>query len=80
MFMIYFAVFVSRYNYNMIEQSFVERRPERGAKFLRTLNIKCVSAALKQHGLGVVGAAVNVSYKLLAKVRSLSSLVGLIMF
>ena len=63
------AAFASRYNDNMIEQSFVERRPERGAKFLCTLNVKCVSASLKQHGLGVVSSAVNVSYKLLAKVR-----------
>mmetsp|Transcript_26731 Transcript_26731/g.55214 ORF Transcript_26731/g.55214 Transcript_26731/m.55214 type:complete len:1342 (+) Transcript_26731:142-4167(+) len=59
--------FVSRFNYNMIEQSFVERMPKYGEKYLRTLNVKCTSAALKQHGLGVVASSVNVSYKILAK-------------
>ncbi|KAL7551063.1 hypothetical protein ACHAWF_014264 [Thalassiosira exigua] len=59
--------FISKYNFNLIEQSFVERRPERGAKHLCTLDIKCVAASLKQHGVGVVSSAVNVCYKLLAK-------------
>mmetsp|Transcript_20449 Transcript_20449/g.44383 ORF Transcript_20449/g.44383 Transcript_20449/m.44383 type:complete len:1312 (+) Transcript_20449:63-3998(+) len=59
--------FISQYNYNLIEQSFVERRPERGAKFLNTMNIKTISASLRQHGLGVVNSAVNVCYKLLAR-------------
>eukprot|EP00584_Thalassiosira_punctigera_P026636 CAMPEP_0172578504 /NCGR_PEP_ID=MMETSP1067-20121228/138769_1 /TAXON_ID=265564 ORGANISM="Thalassiosira punctigera, Strain Tpunct2005C2" /NCGR_SAMPLE_ID=MMETSP1067 /ASSEMBLY_ACC=CAM_ASM_000444 /LENGTH=1253 /DNA_ID=CAMNT_0013371201 /DNA_START=412 /DNA_END=4173 /DNA_ORIENTATION=- len=59
--------FIAQYNYNLIEQSFVERRPERGAKYLNTMNIKCISASFKQHGLGVVSSAVNVCYKLLAR-------------
>jgi len=59
--------FIAQYNYNLIEQSFVERRPERGAKYLNTMNIKCLSASFKQHGLGVVSSAVNVCYKLLAR-------------
>lgn len=63
--------FIARYNYNLIEQSFVERRPERGAKCLSTINIKCISASFKQHGIGVVSSAVNACYKLLAKVRRL---------
>ena len=63
-------LFIALNNYNLIEQSFVERKPEPGTKSLSTMNIKCISASLKQHGFGVVGSAVNVCYKLLSKVRS----------
>ncbi|EED91652.1 hypothetical protein THAPSDRAFT_262956, partial [Thalassiosira pseudonana CCMP1335] len=59
--------FVSKYNYNMIDQSFVECRPVLGAKFLFTFNTKCVSASMKQHGNGIVGSAINASYNLLGK-------------
>lgn len=59
--------FVALHNYNLIEQSFVERKPEPGTKYLSTMNIKCISASLKQHGFGVVSSAVDVCYKLLSK-------------
>jgi WASH complex subunit 7 len=75
-----FAAFVSRYNYNMIEQSFMERRPERGAKLLNTMNITTISASLRQHGLGIVSTAVNICYKLLAKVRRIQQLFSLKIF
>mmetsp|Transcript_21613 Transcript_21613/g.52202 ORF Transcript_21613/g.52202 Transcript_21613/m.52202 type:complete len:1326 (+) Transcript_21613:117-4094(+) len=60
-------VYISKYNYNLIEQSFVERKPERGAKWLNSLNIDTISASFRQHGLGMVSSAVNTCYKLLAR-------------
>jgi len=50
----------------LIEQSFIERRPAKGAKHLNTMNIKTVTACLRQHGLGVVSSAISVCYKLLS--------------
>ena len=58
--------FISQYNYNLIEQSFIERKPKPGAKTLSMMNIETVAASLRQHGLGVVSSAVNLCYKLLA--------------
>jgi hypothetical protein len=64
------AAFTSQYNYSLIGQSFVERKLERGARHLSTMNIACVAASFKQHGLGVVSPpAVNACYQLLAEVR-----------
>ena len=51
----------------MIEQSFIERRPDPGAKYLNTMNINTISSSFRQHGLGVVNSSVNVCYQLLAK-------------
>jgi len=59
--------FVSSYNYNMIEQNFVQRKAERGAKSLRTLSVKSVASSLKQHGLGVVSLTIDVCSKLLSR-------------
>lgn len=60
----------------MIDQSFVECRPVLGAKFLYTFNTKCVSASMKQHGIGIVGSAINASYNLLGKVGLILSPIG----
>mmetsp|Transcript_22201 Transcript_22201/g.36299 ORF Transcript_22201/g.36299 Transcript_22201/m.36299 type:complete len:1318 (-) Transcript_22201:84-4037(-) len=59
--------FVSSYNYNMIEQNFVQRKAERGVKSLRTLGVKSVASSLKQHGLGVVSLTIDVCSVLLSQ-------------
>ena len=61
------SAFISRYNYNLIEQSFIERRPDPGAMYLNTMNINTIASSFRQHGLGVVSSSVNVCYKLLAE-------------
>jgi hypothetical protein len=53
----------------MIEQTFVERKPERGAKFLATFGVECILASIAQHGLGIVKSAIDVASKMLADVR-----------
>lgn len=58
--------FVSSYNYNMIEQSFVQRRAKRGAKSLHTISVNSLASSLKQHGLGMVGLTIDVCSKLLS--------------
>lgn len=58
---------MSSYNYNMIEQSFVQRKVERGVKSLRTLSVKSVASSLKQHGIGVVSLTIDVCSKLLSQ-------------
>ncbi|EGB07736.1 hypothetical protein AURANDRAFT_27432, partial [Aureococcus anophagefferens] len=59
-------VFVSRFSYNLNQQNFVERRPDRGSKNIRTINIRSIAASLKQHGLGVLNTTVNYTYQFLA--------------
>ena len=54
-----------------MEQVFVERQPQRGAKFLSTFGTNCVSASITQHGPGIIKLAVDVAYELLAQVRVL---------
>lgn len=54
----------------MMEQTFVERKPERGAKFLTTFGVKCILASIAQHGAGIIVPAIDISYKLLVKVGS----------
>lgn len=57
----------------MMEQVFVERQPQRGAKFLSTFGTNCVSASITQHGPGIIKLAVDVAYELLAQVRVLTT-------
>ena len=45
-------VFVTRYNYNMNAQIFVERKPSRGAKHLNTINTQSIANSIRTHGLG----------------------------
>ena len=65
-FPIFSSAFITKYNYNLIEQSFIERRPAKGATHLNTMSIKTIAASLRQHGLGVVSSAISVCYKLLS--------------
>jgi len=60
-------VFVARFNYNLNQQNFVERRPDRGAKYLNTINIQSIAASLRQHGLGILNTTVNFTYQFLAQ-------------
>jgi WASH complex subunit 7 len=60
-------VFVARYSYNLNQQNFVERRPDRGSKNLNTINIQSIAASLRQHGLGILNTTVNFTYQFLAQ-------------
>ena len=60
-------VFVSRFSYNLNQQNFVERRPDRGSKNLRAINIHSIASSLRQHGLGVLNTTVNYTYQFLAQ-------------
>eukprot|EP00804_Cyclotella_cryptica_P021844 CCRYP_000825-RB/>CCRYP_000825-RB protein AED:0.05 eAED:0.05 QI:342/1/1/1/1/1/9/177/1131 len=62
-----FEALISKYNYNMMEQTFIERKPERGAKFLATFGVKCILASIAQHGVGIIVPAIDISYKALVK-------------
>jgi WASH complex subunit 7 len=60
-------VFVARFSYNLNQQNFVERRPDRGSKNLNTINIQSIAASLRQHGLGIIPTTVNFTYQFLAQ-------------
>lgn len=60
-------VFVARFSYNLNQQNFVERRPDRGSKNLNTINIQSIAASLRQHGLGILNTTVNFTYQFLAQ-------------
>ena len=60
-------VFVSRFSYNLNQQNFVERRPDRGSKNVRAINIHSIASSLRQHGLGVLNTTVNYTYQFLAQ-------------
>ena len=58
-------IFVSRYNYNLNNQVFVEQNSKN--QHLNTVNIKNISNSLRTHGLGIVNTAVNYVYQFLKK-------------
>ncbi len=58
-------IFVTRYNYNMNGQFFLERKPTRGAKHLNTINTQSISNSIRTHGLGMMNTTVNFSYQFL---------------
>mmetsp|Transcript_16267 Transcript_16267/g.37731 ORF Transcript_16267/g.37731 Transcript_16267/m.37731 type:complete len:557 (+) Transcript_16267:293-1963(+) len=60
-------VFVARFSYNLNQQNFVERRPDRGSKNLNTISSKSIAASLRQHGLGILSTTVNFTYQFLAQ-------------
>uniref|UniRef100_A0A7S1TNP6 WASH complex subunit 4 n=2 Tax=Phaeomonas parva TaxID=124430 RepID=A0A7S1TNP6_9STRA len=60
-------VFAHRFAYNMHQQVFVERRPDRGGRHLHAINAQSITASLRQHGLGVLNTAVNFTYQFLAQ-------------
>lgn len=58
-------VFVSRYNYNINNQIFVEK--ESNNKHLNTINIRHVGNSIRTHGTGIMNTTVNVTYQFLTK-------------
>jgi len=59
--------FVTSYKYNLNQQNFIQRRPDRSSKFLNTISVQSISASLRQHGLGIVSTAINHAYQFLSK-------------
>lgn len=64
------SAFVAGFTYNLMEQVFVERKPEPGAKFLANFGIECITSSIARHGNGVVKSAIDAAYKILSQVRS----------
>jgi WASH complex subunit 7 len=60
-------VFVSRYNYNIHQQFFLEKKSTKGAKHLNTVTIDSISASIRQHGTGMMNTTVNFAYQFLAQ-------------
>jgi WASH complex subunit 7 len=60
-------IFVTRYNYNMNGQFFLEKKPTRGAKHLNAINTQSISNSIRTHGLGMLNTTVNFSYQFLQK-------------
>ena len=56
-------IFVCRYNYNMNQQFFVEKKPAKGAKYLNTVTIQSISGSIRQHGTGMMNTTVNFAYQ-----------------
>lgn len=45
--------FAKKYNYNMVQQNFVERKSNDGCKYLKTLGIETFHNSFRRHGLGI---------------------------
>ena len=60
-------IFVAKFNYDLNQQVFIERRPDRGAKYLNTISIESISCSIRQHGLGILNTTVNYTYQYLSK-------------
>jgi len=56
-------IFVSKYNYNMNNQIFIERASEN--KTLNTINIQVISNSIRTHGTGIMNTTVNFTYQFL---------------
>jgi WASH complex subunit 7 len=57
--------FVSKYNYNLHTQVFVETTVE--TKQIKTIGVGQMLASIKTHGIGVMGTVINTFYKFLVK-------------
>lgn len=58
-------IFVSRFNYNLNNQFFVEMSS--GSKHLNAIGIQHVSNSIRTHGSGIINTAVNFTYQFLRK-------------
>jgi len=58
-------IFVTRYNYNMNTQIFIERVTDQ--KHITTLNISHVADSLRTHGTGVMNTTINFTYQFLVR-------------
>ena len=69
---IFISEFLQNFNYNF-NQTFVERRPHRGSKYLRSLCIPSVVKCIKKNGFGVFHEAMNILSDHLSKVKSFTN-------
>ena len=58
-------LFVSKYNYNLNLQIFIEKNSKN--KFLNTINIRHVANSIRTHGTGIMNTTVNFTYQFLHK-------------
>jgi len=57
--------YVSKYNYNIHTQVFMETTPE--TRQMKTIGVKQMLYSIKTHGVGVMGTVINTFYKFLVK-------------
>ncbi|EGC29177.1 hypothetical protein DICPUDRAFT_43212 [Dictyostelium purpureum] len=64
-------IFVSRYNYNLNNQIFVQRSSN--SKTLNTINITHISNSIRTHGSGIMNTTINFAYRFLVQKFSIFS-------
>lgn len=60
-------IFVARYNYNLNQQFFLERRSDKGSRHLNSINIHSIASSIRTHGMGIMNTTVNFTYQFLTK-------------
>ncbi|CAK4616836.1 unnamed protein product [Aphanomyces euteiches] len=60
-------IFVSRYNYNLNQQFFLERRSDKGSRHLNAISIHSIASSIRTHGMGIMNTTVNFTYQYLNK-------------
>ncbi|OQS00393.1 hypothetical protein THRCLA_05958, partial [Thraustotheca clavata] len=60
-------IFVARYNYNLNQQFFLERRSDKGSRHLNGISIHSIASSIRTHGMGIMNTTVNFTYQFLAK-------------
>ncbi|KAF0700829.1 Aste57867_8680 [Aphanomyces stellatus] len=60
-------IFVSRYNYNLNQQFFLERRSDKGSRHLNGISIHSIASSIRTHGMGIMNTTVNFTYQFLNK-------------
>ncbi|EAL65754.1 hypothetical protein DDB_G0283355 [Dictyostelium discoideum AX4] len=64
-------IFVSRYNYNLNNQIFIQRSSN--SKTLNTINITHISNSIRTHGSGIMNTTINFAYRFLVQKFSIFS-------
>jgi len=64
-------IFVSRYNYNLNNQIFIQRSSN--SKTLNTINITHISNSIRTHGSGIMNTTINFAYRFLIQKFSVFS-------
>jgi WASH complex subunit 7 len=60
-------IFVAKYNYNLNQQFFLERRSDKGSRHLNSINIHSIASSIRTHGMGIMNTTVNFTYQFLTK-------------
>ncbi|TMW66090.1 hypothetical protein Poli38472_003855 [Pythium oligandrum] len=60
-------IFVARYNYNLNQQFFLERRSDKGSRHLNSINIHSIASSIRTHGMGIMNTTVNFTYQFLTR-------------